>query len=162
MRPGIRHAETVLSGPLLLFRPDFRCATVFGPDRLGSAEIEQSGSGLVGYRGVATVAGALVGFPGGDRVTLLFEERAEIERAPGVAATIPPSVGLYRPAAITLPFQQHPEVASGTGMAAPNGPPIGGFSEGRLAALLEHDAEVERGGRVAARVGARVGIHRLR
>jgi hypothetical protein len=110
-RPVGRRAGTALYGPLLRIRadigrrfcrraPDQR--TPVAPDGDGSAEIEQGSSGLVRYLGVATIAGALVRRCGGGQVALLFEQRAEVERAAGVGARLPTPVGLDRPAPITL------------------------------------------------------------
>jgi hypothetical protein len=86
-------------------RSDLTCATAVAPVGGASLEIAQSGSGLVRYLGIAPIASAPVRCLGGIQVTLLLEQRPEIERACGVAAGIRTPEGLDRTAAITLPFQ---------------------------------------------------------
>jgi hypothetical protein len=98
---------------------------------------------------------------GGERcckITPLFENRPEVERAGGVAAVICPSVGVNRMSHLALLFEQHAKVGSSAGMAALIGATEGRLCSGQLAVLFEHEAEIERVRSIAALVSAPIGV----
>lgn len=77
------------------------------------------------------------------QITMLLEQRTEVEGAVGLAALVGASVAGLRRTQVAARFVEHAEIQRRAGMAQCVGFAVGKFSAGRIAALFEQNPEAE-------------------
>jgi hypothetical protein len=126
------------------------------PIRKASAELEQSGASdgrlrLVAFTCLPVCRRGSVG------ITVLFEQRPEIERTPGLTAVPSATVRRLGTGEVPALLEQDPEIRCSGAVATDVGASVRRLGTPQVTALLKHHPEIERAVGIAAPIGATVG-----